>query len=62
MTTSAVGSRVGDAHKSNIIKIITVGKSVLFNSTIYILCTVMAWRSAAVVVVGKGMTTEEKGN
>ena len=39
-TMISVGSGGGDAHKSERIKRITVGKSVLFDSTIYILCRV----------------------
>ena len=56
--TSAVGGR--DDHASKRINRITVVKSVLFYSNIYIFCRVVAWH--AEVTVGKGMTTSNKEN
>ena len=61
-TMSAVGGRGWCAHKYEKINRITLGKSVLIDFTIYVLCRVVAWWAAAVVTVGKGTTTENKEN
>ena len=55
ITTRAVWGGGGDAHKSEQINRITVYKSVLFDSNIYILCMVAAWQAAATAAMGKGM-------
>ena len=51
--TSSVGGGGGYIHKYDRIKIVTVGKSLLFDSTIYVLCRVATCQ--AELVVGKGV-------
>ena len=63
MTASAIGGRGGDAHEYEQRKRINVVKSVLFYSTICILCILAVWRSAAAVAaVGGDITTNNSYN